>query len=34
MTAEKIPEFVEKQIVKGEAIPEWIFASNSLRGSI
>jgi (2Fe-2S) ferredoxin len=31
MTAEKIPEFVEKQIVKGEAIPEWIFASNSLK---
>ncbi|MFN9413170.1 MAG: (2Fe-2S) ferredoxin domain-containing protein, partial [Pirellula sp.] len=30
MTAEKIPEFVERQIVKGEAIPEWIFASNSL----
>lgn len=31
MTADKIPEFVDKQIVHGEAIPAWIFASNSLK---
>jgi (2Fe-2S) ferredoxin len=30
MTADRIPEFVERQIVKGEPIPEWIFATNPL----
>jgi (2Fe-2S) ferredoxin len=30
MTADKIPEFVERQIVKGEPIKEWIFATNPL----
>lgn len=30
MTAERIPEFVERQIVQGEPIPEWIFATNPL----
>ena len=28
MTADKIPEFVERQIVQGESIDEWIFAKN------
>ncbi|XZE20233.1 (2Fe-2S) ferredoxin domain-containing protein [Pirellulaceae bacterium SH449] len=30
MTAERIPEFVERQIVQGEPIPEWIFVTNPL----
>ncbi|MCU0713522.1 MAG: ferredoxin [Pirellula sp.] len=30
MTADKIPEFVDRQIVKGEPISEWIFATNPL----
>ncbi len=30
MTADKIPEFVEKQIVQGMPIPEWIFSTNPL----
>lgn len=30
MTADKIPEFVEKQIVQGSPIHEWIFATNPL----
>ena len=30
MTADKIPEFVERQIVQGEPIHEWIFATNPL----
>ena len=34
MTADKIPAFVEKQIVEGIPIPEWIFASNSLKTSV
>ena len=28
MTAERIPEFIERQIVQGEPIEEWIFAKN------
>ncbi|MEQ1827640.1 MAG: ferredoxin, partial [Pirellula sp.] len=30
MTADRIPEFVDRQIEKGEAIEEWIFAKNPL----
>jgi (2Fe-2S) ferredoxin len=30
MVAERIPEFVERQIVRGEPIREWIFATNPL----
>lgn len=30
MTADRIPEFIERQIVQGEAIEEWIFAKNPL----
>ena len=28
MTADRIPEFIERQLVRGEAIEEWIFAKN------
>ncbi len=28
MTADRIPEFIERQIVRGEPIEEWIFAKN------
>ncbi|HUP81821.1 MAG TPA: ferredoxin [Pirellula sp.] len=28
MTVERIPEFIERQIVQGEPIEEWIFAKN------
>jgi len=28
MTADRIPEFIDRQIEKGEAIEEWIFAKN------
>ncbi len=28
MTEERIPEFIERQIVQGEPIEEWIFAKN------
>lgn len=28
MIAERIPEFIERQIVRGEPIEEWIFAKN------
>ena len=28
MTAEKIPEFIEQQIVGGQPIEKWIFAKN------
>jgi len=34
MTAERIPEFVERQIVQGESIAEWIFASNPLAATM
>jgi (2Fe-2S) ferredoxin len=30
MTADRIPEFIERQLVRGEAIEEWIFARNPL----
>lgn len=30
MTADKIPEFVERQIIQGEPINEWIFATHPL----
>ncbi len=30
MTAERIPEFIERQIVQGEPIEEWIFAKNPI----
>lgn len=30
MTADRIPEFIERQIVQGEPIQEWIFARNPL----
>jgi (2Fe-2S) ferredoxin len=28
MTADRIPEFIERQLVQGEPIEEWIFAKN------
>ena len=31
MTAEKIPEFVERHLENGEPVREWIFAENELR---
>ena len=30
MTADRIPEFIERQLVQGEPIEEWIFARNPL----
>lgn len=30
MTAERIPEFVERHLVNGEPIEDWIFARNPL----
>jgi (2Fe-2S) ferredoxin len=30
MTAEHIPTFVQRHLVEGEPIPEWIFAHNPL----
>jgi len=30
MTAERIPEFVQKHLVEGNAIEAWIFARNPL----
>lgn len=30
MTAERIPEFVQKHLVEGQPIDEWIFARNPL----
>ncbi len=30
MTADRIPEFVERHLVKGQPIEEWIFARNPL----
>jgi (2Fe-2S) ferredoxin len=30
MTADRMSEFVDRQIIKGEAIQEWIFARNPL----
>lgn len=30
MTADRIPEFIERQIVQGEPIEDWIFAKNPL----
>lgn len=30
MTAERIPEFVERHLVNGEPVEEWIFARNPL----
>jgi (2Fe-2S) ferredoxin len=32
MTAERIPEFVQRHLVEGEPIEEWIFARNPLGG--
>jgi (2Fe-2S) ferredoxin len=31
MTAERIPEFVQKHLVEGRLIDEWIFAHNPLN---
>ncbi len=31
MTAERIPEFIDRQIVQGEPIKEWILATNPLQ---
>lgn len=33
MTADRIPEFVDRQIMKGEPIKDWIFARNPLSDS-
>jgi (2Fe-2S) ferredoxin len=33
MTAERIPHFVQKHLVEGQPIAEWIFARNSLGSS-
>jgi (2Fe-2S) ferredoxin len=30
MTADRIPQFIEQQIVQGVAIEEWIFAKNPI----
>jgi (2Fe-2S) ferredoxin len=30
MTAERIPEFVQKHLVEGQPIEEWVFARNPL----
>ena len=30
MTAERIPEFVERHLIQGKPISEWIFANNPL----
>ena len=30
MTADRIPEFIERQIMRGEPIEEWIFAKNPI----
>jgi (2Fe-2S) ferredoxin len=30
MTADRIPTFVQKHLVEGKPIAEWIFARNSL----
>jgi (2Fe-2S) ferredoxin len=30
MSADRIPEFIDKQIVEGQAIEEWIFAKNPI----
>jgi (2Fe-2S) ferredoxin len=30
MTSDRIPEFVERQIMRGEPIEEWIFAKNPI----
>ena len=30
MTAERIPEFIERQLVRGEPVEEWIFARNPI----
>ena len=34
MTAERIPEFIERQIVQGEPIEEWIFAKNPVGSAL
>ncbi len=34
MTADRIPEFIERQLVRGEPIEEWIFARNPLRENL
>lgn len=31
MTADRIEEFVERQIVRGEPIEDWIFATHPLN---
>ncbi|QEL19540.1 (2Fe-2S) ferredoxin domain-containing protein [Limnoglobus roseus] len=33
MTAERIPEFVERHLVQGQPIEEWIFARNPLSAT-
>lgn len=33
MTAERIPEFVEKHLVGGQPVEEWVFARNPLPAS-
>ncbi len=30
MTADRIPEFVERQLIRGEPIDDWIFARNPI----
>ncbi len=30
MTAERIPEFIERQLVRGEPVEDWIFARNPI----
>jgi (2Fe-2S) ferredoxin len=34
MTAERIPEFVERHLVKGDPIEDWIFARNPLPNPV
>jgi (2Fe-2S) ferredoxin len=33
MSASRIPEFVERHLVDGQPIPEWIFAQNPLSAA-
>ncbi len=34
MTAERIPEFVQRHLVEGEPVREWLFAENALPPDI
>jgi (2Fe-2S) ferredoxin len=31
MTAERIPEFVQRHLIGGQAVQEWVFAQNPLK---